>query len=50
MIVFIKECKAQLPEVSVTAVDAPGVSIEAVERLAAQLGVPFRLRRYNVVG
>lgn len=50
MLEFIKECKAALPEVSVTAVDAPGVDIEAVKRLAAQLDVPFRLRRYNVVG
>jgi len=50
MLVFIKECKAALPEVSVTAVDAPGVDMAAVKRLADQLGVIFRLRKYNVVG
>jgi TatD DNase family protein len=50
MLAFIKECKAALPEVSVTAVEAPGVNVAAVQRFAAQLGVPFRLRRYNVVG
>ena len=47
---FIKECRAALPEVSVTAVDAPGVDMAAVKRLADQLGVIFRLRKYNVVG
>ncbi len=50
MLAFIKECKAVLPEVSVTAVDAPGVDMAAVKRLAEQLGVAFRLRKFNVVG
>ena len=50
VLAFIKECKAALPEVSVTAVDAPGVDMAAVKRLAEQLGVVLRPRKYNVVG
>ena len=50
MLAFIKACKAALPEVSVTAVDAPGVDMAAVKRLADQLGVVFRPRKFNVVG
>ncbi|MHC4711961.1 MAG: YchF/TatD family DNA exonuclease [Planctomycetota bacterium] len=41
---FIKAARAAISDVTVTAVAVPGVDIEAVRALAAQLGVAFRLR------
>ena len=37
-------------EVTATAVELPGLDIEAVRKLAESLGAEFRLRYYNVVG
>lgn len=48
---FIKECRAILPKVTVTAVDMPGIDIRECERIAREeLKVGFRKREYNVVG
>ena len=47
---FVRDAVAALPDVTVTAIDYPGVDIAACEQLAVSLGAKFRLRRYNVVG
>jgi len=50
MIDFIKDAREHLPKVVVTALDYPGVDVEACRRLAAELGVEYRQRKYNEVG
>ena len=47
---FIREAALKLGRVEVTAVEAPGVDVEAVRKLAGELGVEFRLRHYHEVG
>jgi TatD DNase family protein len=47
---FIREAKNYIPEVTVTVVDVKGVDIEGCKRIASEMGVKFRLRRFNVVG
>lgn len=48
---FVIAARAYVPEVVVTAVDAPGVDIESCRRVAEEeLGVPIRVRHYNEVG
>lgn len=48
---FIREARCFIPLVSVTALDMPGVDMEACRRVAEEeLGVKFRKRQYNVVG
>lgn len=47
---FVREAVGVIPDVTVTALDYPGVDIAACEQLAQSLGAQFRLRRYNVVG
>jgi TatD DNase family protein len=47
---FIKEAKIYIPEVTVTVVDVEGVDIESCKRIASELGVNFRLRKFNIVG
>jgi TatD DNase family protein len=48
---FIREARYFIPLVSVTALDMPGVDMEACRRVAEEeLGVKFRKRQYNVVG
>lgn len=48
---FIRECRALLPKVTVTAVDMPEINIKECERIAREeLKVGFRKREYNVVG
>lgn len=47
---FIREAKEVIPDVTVTVVDVEGVDVERCRRIARELGVKFRLRRYNVVG
>lgn len=44
---FIRLAKAEIPEVTATAVTYPGVDIEACRQVAEQLGVPFRARDYQ---
>lgn len=50
VIEFIKESRRWIPEVTVTVVDLPEVDVKRCEEIAGELGVRFRLRRYNVVG
>jgi TatD DNase family protein len=47
---FLREAPRYIPEVVATAVTVPGIDIEAVEQLAASLGVAFRVREYAEVG
>jgi TatD DNase family protein len=47
---FMKECREAIPEVVVTAVQVPGADIAGVKRLAKELGVRFKARKYNQVG
>ena len=50
MISFIRDARKCLPKVTVTALDYPGVDLEACKRLAEELGVEYRQRKYNEVG
>jgi len=47
---FIRGAKASIGDVSVTVVALPDVDIEAARRLAAELGVGFRVRQYIAHG
>lgn len=48
---FVQECKIYIPRVEVTVLDMEGVDIARCERIAREeLGVEFRLRRYNHPG
>lgn len=50
VIAFIKEAKDLIPDVSLTVVDIPEIEIERCRRLAEELGVRLRVRRFNIVG
>ena len=47
---FIKEAKKAIPRVTVSVVDMPGVDVAACRRIAEDLGVFFKLRKYNDTG
>jgi TatD DNase family protein len=47
---FLRSAPAYIPNVIATAVTLPEVDIEAVKRLATELGVSFREREYAEVG
>ena len=47
---FVKEAADRIPEVTVTAVELPGLDMKAVKRLAKELGVQFRTRPFDEVG
>lgn len=48
---FVKAAKKHVPDVVVTVLSMPGVDVEACRRIAEdELGVPLRVREYNVVG
>lgn len=50
LIAFLRRAQECLPEVTATVVAVPGLDVEACRRLAAELGVGFRVREYNEVG
>ncbi|MDR4509422.1 MAG: YchF/TatD family DNA exonuclease [Candidatus Brocadiaceae bacterium] len=50
LIQFIKDARQAIPHVQVSLVDAPGVDIEKCRKIADELGVDFRIRKYNVLG
>jgi TatD DNase family protein len=50
VIEFIKESKKFIPHVNITVVDIPEIDIERCKRLADELGVKLKIRRFNVVG
>jgi TatD DNase family protein len=43
---FVRHVKAHVPDVKVSVVAVPNVDLPACERLAAELGVPLRVRPY----
>jgi TatD family-associated radical SAM protein len=43
---FARECIGSIPEVTLTVVEHPQVDLEACRKLAAEIGVPLRVRRY----
>jgi TatD DNase family protein len=48
---FLREAKKYIPQVTATAVEIPGVDVEACRRLAEEeLGVGFKRRAYDEVG
>ncbi len=47
---FIIECTKNIPDVSVTALDMKSIDIEKCRQIASELGVGFRLRKYDEVG
>ncbi len=47
---FIKSAKLAIPEVLVSVVDMPEVDVEACRKIADDMGVSFRLRKYNDTG
>ncbi len=47
---FVTRARRTTGEVTVTAVDLPETDVDAVRRLAQELGVRFRLRRYGRYG
>jgi TatD DNase family protein len=47
---FTKRAAELIPHVQVSVVDLPGVDVDKCRRIAAELGVHFRLRKYDVVG
>jgi TatD DNase family protein len=50
LIQFIRDAKQAIPKVLVSIVDVPGVDVEECRKIAEELGVDFRVRRYNVLG
>lgn len=50
MCAFVQEAPRWVPQVTATAVALPGLDVQACERLATSLGVPFRRRAYQEVG
>jgi TatD DNase family protein len=47
---FIKEAKKFIPEVRITVVALEGVDVEKCRKIAEDLGVGFRIRKFDVVG
>ncbi len=50
VLAFLQEAARRIPEVTATVVAVPGLDVEACRRVAARLGVGFRVRAYNEVG
>lgn len=50
MISFLEKAKNYIPDVSATVVGMPGINVEACKKLAAGMGVLFRLRKYQDLG
>jgi TatD DNase family protein len=47
---FLKEARKHIPRVVASAVNVPGINIDAVRKLANTLGVEFRNREYAEIG
>jgi TatD DNase family protein len=50
MLSFLESAKEFIPDVTATVVGVPGLDVEACKKLAAEMGVNFRLRKYQEVG
>jgi TatD family-associated radical SAM protein len=46
IIKFTRSCKGIIPEISLSVVDWPGIDIEKCRKLAVDLGVDFRVRKF----
>lgn len=49
MMDFVERARDFVPEVEITAIELPGVDLDACGRIAADLGVGFRARRYGEI-
>jgi len=47
---FVLQAKKYIPSIEATFLDMPGVDIEKCKKIAADLGVNCRIRKYNEVG
>jgi len=47
---FVREARERIPEVVVTAVEVPGLDVQAIRALAKDLGVKYHGRRLDEVG
>ena len=47
---FMKLCKVKGLEVTATVVGFPGADVEGTKRIAVELGVTYRVRKYNDLG
>ena len=50
IIAFTKDAKEIIPKITLTALDMPQVDLNAVKKMAKDLKVKFRRRRYNEAG
>jgi TatD DNase family protein len=50
MLAFVREARKVIPDVRLTIVNIPQINIKKCEALAKELGVPLRVRSFNVVG
>lgn len=50
MLSFLEKAKDYIPDVSATVVELPGMDIKACKKLASDMGVEFRVRRYHELG
>jgi TatD DNase family protein len=50
VIKFIRECRKYVPRVSITVIDLPEIDLNTCQRLAYELGVKLRVRKYNDAG
>ncbi|MBI4650892.1 YchF/TatD family DNA exonuclease [Candidatus Desantisbacteria bacterium] len=47
---FILECKKVIPKVVITFVELPDLDLDACRKLAQNLGVAYKIRKFDVVG
>jgi TatD DNase family protein len=50
LIQFIKDAKQVIPNVQVSIVESPNIDTDKCKKIAEELGVDFRIRKYNVLG
>jgi len=50
LIQFIKDAKQIIPNVQASIVESPNIDTEKCKKIAEELGVDFRVRKYNVLG
>ncbi|HHT9119292.1 MAG TPA: TatD family hydrolase [Candidatus Hypogeohydataceae bacterium YC41] len=50
LLAFTRQAKDSIPEVTLSVVDVPGLDVETCKEIARELGVNFRVRRYNDLG
>lgn len=50
MLDFAREAATCIPDVKLTVVEIPGIDIEKCNKLAEDIGVELRVRKFNVVG